>query len=48
MVVTEKNKTPDDRIPYEYRRLNVSSIVVRIILGMTKIVRDKIWGFKSV
>lgn len=34
----------DSPMPVEYSPLNVSSKVVRIIVGMTKIIDEKVWG----
>ena len=38
-VITEKSP-----VPFEYTPLNVSSKIVRIILGMTKVIDERVWG----
>ncbi len=44
LAVAERERDQEQRIPYDYRHTNVSSRVVRHILGQARIVKRKIWG----
>ncbi len=44
IATSELNEPELSPMPMEYQPLNVSSKVVRIILGMTKIIDERVWG----
>ncbi len=44
LAVAERDCDQEQRVPYDYRHTNVSSRVVRHILGQARIVKRKIWG----
>lgn len=44
LAVAERERDREQRVPYDYRHTNVSSRVVRHILGQARIVKRKTWG----